>query len=277
MHAGERYNLTMFLHREHDPNGTYAIPQTSHAWLSWQLADHWGNRRFARPAPRSEVLAAILLHDSGWTEFDPAPTLDGNGRLRTFDHMEVATHLEIWRQCIQRAALHSRYAALLVASHFAGLAERKTQDLLDRQDTVAARTVQVFRAETDRMLAGWEETLAADSRYAPYLEGPGREANAQLLETCDRVSVYLCAGLGSRFRADGRSPSGDTMPVEFEEIERDTWRVSPWPLEGDRIRLQCEGRKLQTATFSSEDDLRVAITNAPVVRLSFTLLRPSAH
>ena len=61
------------------------MPQASHAFAAWQIADHWGNRRFARAAPRAEVLAAVLLHDAGWTEFDRRPSVDPHGRIHTFD------------------------------------------------------------------------------------------------------------------------------------------------------------------------------------------------
>ena len=73
----------MFLHRERESSGALLIPQSSHAWLAWQLASHWGNRRFVRPAPRAEVLAAVLLHDSGWTEFDTDPGIDSTGGVIT--------------------------------------------------------------------------------------------------------------------------------------------------------------------------------------------------
>jgi len=266
----------MFLHREHDPNGPFAIPQTSHAWLAWQIAEHWGNRRFARAAPRAEVLAAAMLHDSGWVAFDVHPSVDETGRPRTFDRMEVTVHLDIWRDCVRRAGLHARYAGLLVASHFAGLAERKTQDLLDRGETDAARSVQVFRAEMERLQAGWEEELATDARYETCLRGTGRAINAQILESVDRISVHLCANLGSPFRADGLSPAGDTLPIEFEAVDATTWRVSPWPLEGDRLRVQVEGRRLPRARFERDDVLHEALARARVSRLTFQLLRPSA-
>ena len=48
----------MFLNDELSPRGPLAIPQASHAWMAWQIARHWGNRRFARPTPAAEVLAA---------------------------------------------------------------------------------------------------------------------------------------------------------------------------------------------------------------------------
>jgi hypothetical protein len=266
----------MFLHREHDPSGPLLIPQTSHAWLAWQLAEHWGNRRFVRPAPRSEVLAAIFLHDSGWTEFDASPGIDDDGRPLTFDRMPVSEHLEIWRRCVGRAASYNRYAGLLVATHFGSLVERKTADLLERNDTAGARAAQSFRAEMERLQASWRESLTLDARYQPYLEGTAWEANAVLLEACDRVSVWLCASLDPPIQAAAQSPAGELEQIRFEAVDDDGWRVHPWPLEGDRLRLHCEGRRLAEARFRSPEDLRSALVRAPTERLTFTLLRPSA-
>lgn len=267
----------MFLHREHDPSGALLIPQSSHAWLAWQLSSHWGNRRFVRPAPRAEVLAAVLLHDSGWTEFDTDPGVDSSGRPVTFDRMEVTEHLAIWRRCVGRTSSYSRYAAILVATHFAGLVERKTQHLLARGDTAGARASQAFRAEMERLQAGWRESLTVDARYQPYLEGPAWQANCTLLEGCDRVSVYLCASLEKTFRVLAQSSSGEVEEVEFDGTGDGVWQVRPWPLEGDRVRLHCEGRRLAKATFGSDDELREALIRAPAERLTFTLQRPSAR
>jgi hypothetical protein len=266
----------MFLHREHDPAGPLLIPQASHAWLAWQLAEHWGNRRFVRPAPRAEVLAAVLLHDSGWIEFDDDPGIDGDGRPATFDRMPAAEHLEIWRRSVGRVASSSRYAALLVAAHFTGLAERKAADLLERDDTTGARSAHAFRAEMERLQASWRESLRVDARYQPYLEGTAWDANSLVVEACDRVSVYLCAGLPSPFRVVAQSPSAEVETIGFEAVDESVWRVHPWPLEGERLRLQCEGRRLATSRFGSRDELRETLARAPVERVSFTLQRPSA-
>jgi hypothetical protein len=266
----------MFLHGARDSSGPLLIPQASHAWLAWQLAEHWGNRRFVRPAPRAEVLAAVLLHDCGWTEFDNAPGVDDDGRPVTFDRMPVSQHLDIWRQSVTRTAAFSRYAALLVAAHFEALVDRKTSLLLDRGDTSWARSAQSFRAEMERLQASWREALTVDARYQPYLEGAAWEANAMLVEACDRVSVYLCGALGSPFSVTAQSPSGEVEEIQFEHLEGNAWRVAPWPLEGDRLRLQVEGRKLPRTRFDSAEELAEVVVRAPVERLTFTLLRPSA-
>jgi len=230
----------MFLHRENDPAGPLLISQGSHAWLAWQLAEHWGNRRFARPAPRSEVLAAVFLHDAGWTHFDSDPGIDEEGRPITFDRMPVVEHLEIWRRSVAGAASYSRYAGLLVAAHFGGLVERKTAVLLERGDTTGARSAQAFRAEMERLQAASREALLVDPRYQPYLA------------------------------------SGEVQKIGFEALDGTAWRVRPWPLEGDRLRLHCEGRRLAKTTFSSSEELQEALARAPIERTTFTLSRPSA-
>ena len=266
----------MFIHREGDPGGTYLIPQASHAWLAWQVAQHWGNRSFARPAPRAETLASVLLHDCGWADFDAAPSLDDQGRPRVFNQMPAEQHLEIWRLSVARCAQHSRYAALLVAAHFGAMAERKTTDLLEHGDTAGARLAQSFGAEMERLEESWREGLGVDARYQPFLEGPGREANALLLDACDRISVFLCASFPSPFEVGAQNASGEAETIHLEAVDATTWRVHPWPLEGDRLRIQCEGRRLATATFSSSTELEAALVRAPVARLVFTLLRSSA-
>jgi len=270
------YNARMFLHDTGDPARTIAIPQASHAWLAWQLAEHWGNRRFTRPLPRAEVLVAVMTHDSGWSEFDASPGIDPEGRPRTFDRMDVASHLEIWRESVDRTALNSRYAALLVAKHFSEMAEVKTSDLLNRGDTTSARLAESFRAEMERREASWIEGLRADARYQDCLEGPRRQSNADILTLADRVSVYLCASLAGEFEIAAPIVEGAFATVNLTALDRTHWRVDPWPMEGDRIRLQCEGRLLPRTRFDSAEEFHSVLHRAPVERLSFTLLRSSA-
>lgn len=266
----------MFVYREGDPSGNYLIPQTSHAWLAWQVAEHWGNRVYARPAPRAETLAAILLHDSGWTEADDVPSLDSSGRPRTFERLPVAEHLAIWRKSVLRATQYSRYSGLLVSSHFAAMAQRKLESLLENDDTAGARLAQSFTAEMGRLGDSWMEDLAMDGRYQPFLEGLAREVNIRLLNACDRISVFFCASLPSPFEIQAQNSDGETETITFDTVDATTWRVHPWPLQGERLNLQCEGRRLAGAHFESEDEFRKAVRHARTVRLSFTLLRSSA-
>ena len=267
----------MFLLHEHDEAGPYAIQQSSHAWLAWQIACHWGNRRFSRPAPRAEVLAAVLLHDVGWSQYELTPGIDAAGRPETFDTMPVASHLKIWRNCVSHAAGFNRYAGLLVAGHFADLAERKTAVHLEQSDTAAARSVQSFRAEMERLQAGWSEELAVDARYEHALSGPGKETNVRVLAACDMISVVFCAELPSPFTMQVMGEQGSLETIRVTEVSDRVFRMSPWPLEGDRLKIHVEAHHLRRSTFSSVADYREAMNAAPVVRLAFTFMRPSAQ
>jgi hypothetical protein len=269
------YNGTVIIYKEGSPSGSVLIPQVSHAWLAWQLSAHWGNRRFVRPSPQSEVLAAIMLHDVGWTEFDTDPGIDGNGRPITFDRMPVARQLELWRANVARSALHSRYCGLLVAAHFSRMAEQRAADLLERGETSDARATTSFRAEMERLQSGWREELKRDARYEKSLRGPGWQANRKLLVACDKVSVYACGSFPSPFTIEVMTATGDLETITFDEIDERVWRVRPWPLRGDKARLRCEGRRVPNPHFRSAAELRDALNNAPVERLTFVLVRPS--
>ena len=266
----------MFLYREGDPEGTYLIPQTSHAWLAWQVAEHWGNRSFARPAPRAETLAAILLHDGGWADADADPKIDDRGRPQTFDRMPADEHLGIWKTSSLRAAQHSRYSGLLVASHFIAMAQHKLADLVGRADHESAGDYRSFVTDMERHRDRWCGDLAGDGRYQRYLEGEEFEVNLRLLDACDRISVFLCASLPSPFEARAQNPGGETEIIRFSAVDSTTWRVRPWPLQGNRLTIHCEGRRLETTTFADGGSFGEALSRAPTVRLDFTLLRSSA-
>lgn len=96
------------------------IGQTSHAWLSEQLARAW-----AQPFARHEdVCLAAGQHDVGWVEWDLAPTLDAStGLPRAFTAMDRRDHVAIWETAASRVLMQNAYAALLVSLHGTGLYE----------------------------------------------------------------------------------------------------------------------------------------------------------
>lgn len=266
----------MFLYREDAVTGAWAIPQASHSWLAWQLASHWGNRRFARPVPRAEVIAAVLLHDCGWTEYDAAPGIDPEGRPVTFDRMDVGEHLNIWRTCVTRTAIHSRYAAFLVAAHFADMAGRKASELLGLGDNGGARSTQAFRAEMERLQDGWVEELGADSRYEKALGGQGRRVNAGVLAACDLVSVMLCASMPFQYPVRAISSGGQVEELTITPVSDRLFKMSPWPFEGTRLKVHCEGRHLRTVRFGSVQAFQEDLTRSKPERLAFEFARPGS-
>ncbi len=250
------------------------VPQASHAFLAWQVALHWGNRRVARPAPRPEVLAAVLLHDSGWDAFDTAPDPDAQGRPRTFDRMEPRRHLEIWRRCIALAGAHATYAGMLVALHCSRMAAWKISDLEGIGDAARLEEARRFAEDVEKLVQEFRALLAPDPRYAMALDGPGLERNLGILGACDRLAVYLCAGMSGPFALSGHSPGGDEVHIAVDPVDGSTLRLHPWPLEGRRLTVHCEARRLQARPYAGVEELKQALSSAPRLRLAFTLLAP---
>jgi hypothetical protein len=50
------------------------------------------------------------------------------------------------------------------------------------------------------------------------------------------------------------------------------YTLDPWPLRGDELEVQAEGRRL-VGTFADDATLHAALETAPVVRLRFRLRR----
>jgi len=198
----------------------------------WQLADHWGNRGFARPRPRAEVVSAALM--AGWGGDEGESTWAA------------------WRGAVDHAAHVSRYAALLLALRGAARAEGASADL---PDAVA------LREEMGQRVRTWREALAGDARYELVLGGPGLAANIALLVAWQAVADGLVGAGSTPFAVRAPARTGPPVEVTLEPLGDRRWRVSPWPLEGERLKLHCEAPG----------------AGGVVERVTFTILRPSAR
>lgn len=229
------------------------VTPAARAFLAWQLAAHWGNRQLARPRPRAEVVSAALLARLGFDAVGsdigpvgPAPEAPSPDLARR-------------RSAVGRAAHLSRYAALLLALHFAEAAEGLASDL------AAARP---FRDEMARWAAEWREALAADARYEQVLSGPGLAANLALLAAWQAVADGLASSSQAPFAVRAPARTGPPVEVTLKPLGDRRWRVRPWPLQGERLQLQCEVRRAEV------DD---GGAGGSVERVTFTLMRSAAR
>ncbi len=269
------YNARVFV-RNDSSTDWLVIPQASHAFLAWQVALHWGNRATERPSPRAECLAAVLLHDSGWDRYDAAPEPDEKGRPRAFDRMPPERHLEIWRRCIACASAHAGYAGLLVAHHFLRLASWKICDLEEEGNREALTATTAFVDETNAIAEEYQHQLEADPRFAPATAGSGLERNLAILGACDGIAVYLCAGMAGPFSLTVHGAGGAPVDIYLDRVGDTTVRLRPWPLQGRRLTVHCEARRIPAARYGTSHDLAEAVAGAPRMRLAFTLLPPGA-
>ncbi len=248
----------MILHPHGD--GFVAIAQSSHAFLAFQIADHWGNRLTLRPSPRAEVLAAVLLHDAGWDGREEPPRLAEDGRPVAFDTASEAEREAVWTASVERAAWRGRYVAYLVSHHVSTLAEMgadvRWRTFRDGQEAHRAR----LRAE-----------LAADPRYRSTLAADDA-VNRAVVRLSDSLAVLLAGGATGATVLAEMPRRGGTSPLAVREVAPRTYRLRPWPLVGRRLDLSAEGRLLPARRFADEATLRDAWRSAPVVRLGWTLL-----
>src|SRR5687767_3900368 len=107
--------------RKHVGEFFYLFRQDDHARLSGELAEHYGNKWFARPEPAAEVIAAVGLHDCGWPLHDDRPTLNKEGLPVDVFETPLAIALEVWREGVERVKTFSPYTQLMVSLHVLGL------------------------------------------------------------------------------------------------------------------------------------------------------------
>lgn len=241
--------------------GWAAIRQSSHALLAFQLADHWGNRTTPRPAPRAEVLAAVLLHNAGWDGREEEPRRAPSGAPVAFDSLPEGEHEEVWTACVERAATRGRYPAYLVSHHVSYLA------------TTYSRSPSAdFLARESARQAALAASLVATPRYSDLFRTSGDRWNRAIVRLTDALAVLLSVGLRGRVTLAGLPQKDGETELEVRQAGERTYRLRPWPLRGRRLTVHAEAVLLPRQSFASQAELREIWRGAPVVTLSWTLL-----
>lgn len=253
--------------REHD-HGVIAIGQSSHAWLSGQLARAWGNAHFGRVDPLEEVCLAAEQHDIGMATWDLRPELNPDtGLPRSFMEMDIETHLELWSAAPRRLLAQSRYGAMLVSMHGCRLYELRDLAQLPPREAEAVRAyLDSQRALQQELL----ETLQADPKMSSSATPELVARNSQLLWTWDYLSLAICLDWAPRAVREVPSVAG---PLELG-LNRGqaplTVALEPWPFSASRLLVRCDGRLLN-GRWGSEVELWDALANAPWQTLEFEL------
>ncbi|MBX6341494.1 MAG: DUF3891 family protein, partial [Thermomicrobiaceae bacterium] len=136
--------------------------------------------------------------------------------------------------------------------------------------------VREFLARQEALQAELLASLRADPRYAPWATDEAVARNRRLVAVWDAISLAVCGGL-PRGRWIPDVPSSDepcSLMLAPSRSAPDTIVVDAWPFRVDRLTLTFEGRRLGSATFSDEAELRAALKRAPWVSLAVTL-RPA--
>ena len=246
-------------------SGFVAIPQSAHAFMAFQIAEHWGNRLTPRPSPRPEVLAAVLLHDAGWDGREEPPHLAPDGAPAAFDTIAAAERVPVWGSAVERARLRGRYVAYLVSHHVCALA---AFDQEHRFDT--------FVAQQEALRSDLQRELASDARYATLFSSGADETNRAVVRLADAIAVHLARGGEGSALLEGVPRRGGSAPLVLRAVEPRAYRLRPWPLVGRRLTVTTEGRLLPARRYPDEAALQDAWQAATTVRVSWTLLPTGA-
>jgi hypothetical protein len=231
----------MVLH--HTDSGVICIGQTAHAWVSGQLARHWGNAQFARPEPFGDVCLGAEQHDVGMAEWDLRPELDpATGFPRSFMAMPLETHLELWSRAPGKVLTQSPYAALLVSMHGRALYQGRPGDPARR-----------FVAEQTAVQEALIENLGEPRERAQH--------NQSLVSALDFLSLaplmgWAPDGIGAPVRPGAPHTTLDVQPAGALAVT-----VDPWPFDAERLALGYPGRRLD-APADSQEALDDALRNA---------------
>jgi Protein of unknown function (DUF3891) len=257
------------LQRE-DQDGLIVISQPAHAWVSGQLARCWGNKNFGDVVPVEEVCLAAEQHDIGFLPWEQAPTLNqATGLPHTFLDLPTELHLHLWSTGIQQMTKFGRYPALLLSMHFSALCQRHP----NFDCPAEAQMQQNFLDDQSGFQSAILSSLRNDFYYSVFSTEEVIRRNRQLISLWDWMSLLLCMGVREkRLLEDIPAAEGQTqLTLATARPESKQVQVVPWPFQGDRVRIVCEGRRL-LKTFQNENVMREALKAASPVTINIELI-----
>ena len=202
---------------------------------------------------------AAISHDNGWMIWEQRPELDTQNRPVDFLDMAVSTHLDLWRQGVERLARQSLYGALLVSMHGRALVEGRLNS--DRQDSETDRSLlAAFSAEQRTWEAAVTARLRGYPHYVAGCEAATLAANLRLLQVFDWFSLLCC------MRALAPANVGDIpgqsveqrVTVEMIPLGPQSLTMQPWPFKVPEFAVTVQAHKLPQPTFATVADFQTA-------------------
>ncbi|MBD2256075.1 DUF3891 family protein [Pseudanabaena sp. FACHB-2040] len=246
------------------------ITQPTHAWVSGQLAQAWGNELFGKIAPRQEVCLGAEQHDVGWVSWEMAPTLNPDtGYPHSFNEVAPEVHTQLWARAKNLALPMGQYAALLVSLHGTGLYERFTHW---KQSPQSTRVVEAFLEQEKEFQQQLIRRLEQNPAYASYVTPKAITRNQRLVATLDALSLTICMGLTQQRQFEQVPTATGETTLTLMPIDHDLTRISvePWCFQPREVTVVFEGRILEEK-FTDELTMRDRLGQAPWVTLTATL------
>lgn len=247
-----------------------SITQPTHAWVSGQMAQVWGNEQFGTIAPYHAVCLGAEQHDIGWVTWESDPTFNPDtGFPHSFTEIAPAVHTKLWAGAKHLAMPMGRYAALLVSLHGTGLYERFTHWKNSPEST---RIVETFLQQEKEFQQQLIKQLEKDSAYAAYVTPAAIAHNQKLVATLDALSLVICMGITAKKTLEQVPTASGETTLTLTSIANDPTQltIEPWCFQSDKVTVTFEGRILQEKS-ADEQTMRDRLATAPWITVTTTL------
>jgi hypothetical protein len=245
------------------------ISQTSHSWISGQLARAWGNEIFTRFEPFEQMCYAAEQHDIGFLDWESQPTLNvKTGLPYAFDELPESLHFKIWHQGIFRLVPVCYYASLVVSLHFSSLCRRFHQDQsgADRAEVDQFLTTQKEHQNRAR------EALHRDPLLERAVTHEVLDYHRDLIAVWDFLSLELCRGRTAEFKLPNVPIFGARhVDLHLRDKTDSVWEIDPWPFAVEGLTVCCEGRVVNQR-FTDTEEMRRALSPADRVTVLFSFV-----
>lgn len=249
-------------------DGYVLITQNTHAWLSGQLALHWGNDNVSRPEPFETVLIGTILHDIAWMEKDADPLLNPKNQPHDFLEAEVDDFDAMYERGVHEVHQVDPYAALLVNRHLQtiyGMRVALKRDPIERLQPLLNRLKDLEESTL--------ESLTTHPLYSKYIDDATLDHNYRILRTCDLLSLYIYNAFPAGTAQDVPIRYGEPyQDVVCEMLDEDTMRVSPGLFDQPELTIYLQARFIPEKSFDSMDDYREAYEKADFITLKKTII-----
>lgn len=278
------------------PGGIACVMQYDHGTLAGELAERWGNERFAAVGERfaAALVLAAAHHDDGWRELDDLPAWNAEaGRPAHFLEVPRERTIPAYGRGVDSVYALDPLAGALVGAHWTGLFSARwglqsgggpLDDQLTRE-VVAAQERR--RQETLREAWGFEGLRSEFEAAAWHAY--------EVLQALDIVSLalslldpelpsgggeplFLTHNLWQVEQPPGprilpsvpTGPLGEHLDLAFAVVEPGRATIDPWPFAERELRLRLPCRRL-AGDGQPEAEGTEAFRQARVDSLEWTL------
>jgi hypothetical protein len=225
-------------------HGWEVIFQRAHALLAAQIALQW--KAEDRPAPWSDLLAAIADHDDGQRDWEGDNHLTAAGAPMDFTFQEP--DIRQAKRVVDNARYRSRWIAYLTSKHTSTLYES-------------------WRGRSEKMDSFLDEQRSYQHKLIKKLKSSDREAEAcyRLMFFCDALSLILCKEkvppVGNKLEVT-KLPGGQKAAAFYTTENK--MSLHPWPFDSSQFSLAVEVYHLDRLAFRDDGELYEAFDRADI-------------